>query len=72
MKERSVIVYPPVKYEGRKVEVDGVLVGRACGLRDLTEVLQRAGWEGLDEVDVLDLPAIEWHGGGPEAWSARG
>lgn len=66
MRERSVVVYPAVKHEGRKVEVDGVLVGRACGLRDLTEVLRRA------EVDVPDLSAIEWHGGGPEAWSTPG
>ncbi|WP_435224254.1 hypothetical protein [Streptomyces sp. Tue6028] len=52
--------------------MDQRLVGTAHSLRDLTELLRRAGWEGLDEVDVADLPVIEWHGGGPEAWSAYG
>ncbi len=70
--ERSVIVCLPVKGEGRRVWVDQRLVGTAHSLRDLTELLRRAGWEGLDEVDVADLPVIEWHGGGPEAWSAYG
>jgi hypothetical protein len=41
MKERSVIVHPPVKHEGRKVEVHGMLVGRTRGLRDVIEVLRR-------------------------------
>ncbi|MGW7049833.1 hypothetical protein ACWGDT_45800 [Streptomyces avermitilis] len=71
MSERSVIVYPPTA-QGRQVWVDGVLVGEACGLHVLAELLQRAGWESLDEIDVADLPIIEWHGGGPEVWSQRG
>lgn len=58
MKERSVIVHPPVKHEGRKAEVHGVLVGRARGLRDVIEVLRgvRVG-KGWDEGDVAGLPA---------------
>ncbi|MGW6217843.1 hypothetical protein [Streptomyces sp. NPDC055109] len=71
MKERSVIVRPPTKRDGRPVYVDGELAGSVRGLRDLTAVLRRAGFEGLDEVDVIDLPEIEWHGGGPEVWAAR-
>ena len=71
MTERSVIVYPPLKDEGRQVRVDGELVGAARSLRDLCEMLHRAGWEGLDVVDVADLPIIEWHDGGPEVWSRR-
>ncbi|MGW7610259.1 hypothetical protein ACWGKW_23860 [Streptomyces sp. NPDC054766] len=70
MTERSVIVYPPTKLGGRLVWVDGRPVGTVRGLRALTELLNAAGWEGLDEVDVAELPVIEWHGGGPEVWSA--
>ncbi|WP_405914619.1 hypothetical protein [Streptomyces sp. NBC_00728] len=67
MKERSVIVHPSVKHEGRKLEAQGVLVGRACGLRDVIEVLRgaRVG-KGWDEGDVAGLPAIEWRDGGLE------
>lgn len=71
MSERSVIVYPPTKREGRQVWVDGKFAGTAVSLRALTELLRCAGWGGLDEVDVAELPVIEWHGGGPEAWSLR-
>ncbi|MFC8963868.1 hypothetical protein [Streptomyces sp. NPDC057094] len=67
--ERSVIVYPPTKLEGRQVWVDGEPAGTPQSLRALTELLRRAGWEGLDEVDVADLPLIEWYGGGPEVWT---
>ncbi|MFE2969268.1 hypothetical protein ACFXKC_37460 [Streptomyces sp. NPDC059340] len=68
MTERSVIVCPPVKGEGRQVRVDGEPVGAACGLRGLAEIMRRAGWAGRDEIDVADSPVIEWHGGGPEVW----
>jgi hypothetical protein len=73
MKERSVIVHPPVKHEGRKVEVHGMLVGRTRGLRDVIEVLRgvRVG-KGWDEGDVVGLPAIEWRGGDLEVWSTCG
>ncbi|MGW2690212.1 hypothetical protein ACWC6I_44605 [Streptomyces sp. NPDC001414] len=71
MSERSVMVCAPVKGEGRRVWVDQKLVGAARSLRDLNELLRCGGWEGLDKVDVADLPVIEWHGGGPEVRSAQ-
>ncbi|MFD9467221.1 hypothetical protein [Streptomyces sp. NPDC060027] len=69
MRERSVIVHPPTRRVGRLVWVDGRPAGTVRSLRALTELLNQAGWEGLDEVDVAELPVIEWHGGGPEVWS---
>jgi hypothetical protein len=72
MTERSVIVYPPIKGEGRQVRLDGELVGAAYSLHVLAVMLQRAGWAGVDEIDVANSPVIEWHGGGPEVWSQRG
>lgn len=71
MTERSVIISPPTRDEGRQVWVDGALLGAVHSLSGLTHLLQRAGWEGLDEMDVADLPIIEWYGGGPEVWSRR-
>lgn len=69
MSERSVIVRPPAPRVGREVWVDGKLSGRACSLGELTRLLNRLGWPGLDEVDVAESPVIEWHGGGPEVWT---
>ncbi|WP_406368587.1 hypothetical protein OG788_45505 [Streptomyces sp. NBC_00647] len=69
MIERSVIVHPPTKGAGRPVWVDGKSAGTVRSLRALTELLHREGFEGLDEIDVAELPIIEWHGGGPEIWT---
>ncbi|MFJ7965546.1 hypothetical protein [Streptomyces sp. NPDC096324] len=69
MSERSVIVHPPTKRDGRQVWVDGKLAGAARDLRALTRLLNTAGWADMDEVDVAEWAVIEWHGGGPEAWS---
>ncbi|QDO01737.1 hypothetical protein FNV65_40925 [Streptomyces sp. S1A1-8] len=71
MTERSVTISPPTRGEGRQVWVEGELRGVAYSLSGLTHLLQGVGWEGLDEVDVADLPGIEWYGGGPEVWSRR-
>ncbi|MFB7509979.1 hypothetical protein [Streptomyces broussonetiae] len=42
----------------------------AFGLHDLSVFLERAGLLGLDVVDLVNSPLIEWRGGGPSAWSA--
>ena len=68
--ELHVIVYPPSPTDGsRRVRVNGELLGTAHSLRDLAAFLRYAGLEGYDEVDVANSDLIEWHGGGPEAWS---
>jgi hypothetical protein len=68
--ELHVIVYPPSPVDGgRQVRVNGEILGFAHSLRDLTAFLRYAGMEGIDEIDVADSHLIEWHGGGPEAWS---
>ncbi|RKT02213.1 hypothetical protein BX286_0087 [Streptomyces sp. 3211.6] len=62
-----VVVYPPDAEGGRRVRVDGEILGRALGPGDLLEFLRRAG---LDPDDVrLDSALIEWRGGGPAVWS---
>ncbi|MGW3498663.1 hypothetical protein [Streptomyces sp. NPDC001020] len=70
MAERRVIVDHPDEGGGRPVRIDGDALGTAFSLHDLSVFLQRAGLEGLDELDVAMSPMIEWHGGGPEVWPA--
>ncbi|MGW2939817.1 hypothetical protein ACWDA7_51115 [Streptomyces sp. NPDC001156] len=70
MAERHVIVSPPDETGGRHGHVGGETLGTAYSLHDLSVFLRRVGLEGLDEVDVADLPLIEWDGGGAEDWAA--
>ncbi|QHA07901.1 hypothetical protein GQF42_35580 [Streptomyces broussonetiae] len=68
MAERRVIVFPPGEGGGRRVQVDSETLGTAHSLHDLSVFLERAGLEGLDVVDLVNSPLIEWLGGGPEVW----
>ncbi|OIJ97645.1 hypothetical protein BIV25_14845 [Streptomyces sp. MUSC 14] len=68
MAERRVIVFPPGEGGGRRVQVDSETLGTAYSLHDLSVFLERAGLEGLDVVDLVKSPLIEWRGGGPEVW----
>ncbi|MER6075594.1 hypothetical protein ABT187_43860 [Streptomyces sp. NPDC001817] len=68
MAERRVIVFPPGEGGGRRIQVGSETLGTAYGLHDLSVFLERAGLEGLDVVDLVNSPLIEWHGGGPEVW----
>lgn len=63
---RPVVVSAPSPSGGRRVRVDGEILGLAYGLRDVEEFLRRAG---LEDVDVAESPLIEWRGGGPEVWA---
>ncbi|MEV7797295.1 hypothetical protein AB0O68_35980 [Streptomyces sp. NPDC087512] len=66
--QRRVVVSRPSPSGGRRVRVDGEILGLAYGLRDVEEFLRRAG---LEDGDVLTSPLIEWQGGGPEVWSVE-
>ncbi|MFF3158485.1 hypothetical protein [Streptomyces sp. NPDC057910] len=65
---RIIVVYPPDEQGARRVRVDGTILGRATDLQDLVIWLRRAGLDGIDDLDVVRSPLIEWRGGGPEAW----
>lgn len=65
-----VIVYPPSPTGGRRVRVDGEILGLAHNLRDVAEFLRRAGLDDVDETVVETSALIEWRGGGPDVWSA--
>ncbi|MEV8349032.1 hypothetical protein ACFVTT_15755 [Streptomyces niveus] len=65
-----VIVYPPSPTGGRRVRVDGEILGLAHNLRDVAEFLRRAGLDDVDETAVETSALIDWRGGGPDVWSA--
>ncbi|MGQ4382222.1 hypothetical protein [Streptomyces sp. SAS_270] len=62
-----VIVHPPSPTGGRRVRVDGEILGLAHNLVDLAEFLRRAGLE-IDAADVAGAPWIDWRGVGPDHW----
>lgn len=62
-----VVVQPPSPTGGRRVRVDGEILGLAHSLVDLAEFLRRAGLE-VDPAEVPGLRWIDWRGVGPEYW----
>jgi hypothetical protein len=69
MRGLPVVVYPPDESGGRRVRVDGEILGMAYGLRDVAEFLRRAGLDDVTEDDVILSGVIDWRGGGPDVWS---
>ncbi|MEV7364427.1 MULTISPECIES: hypothetical protein [unclassified Streptomyces] len=75
MARHRVIVYPPTKTGGRRVRVDGCILGTAYSPHDLSVFLCHAGIMGLTEVDLAAEDPIEYvselierRGGGPGVW----
>lgn len=64
-----VVVSPPSPTGGRRVRVDGEILGLAHGINDVVEFLRRAGMEEADAQMVETSMFIDWKGGGPEVWS---
>jgi hypothetical protein len=68
--EPRVIVQPPSPSGGRRVRIDGTILGVAYRPGDLLEFLRRAGLD-PDAVRLDDPELIEWRGGGPDVWPPR-
>ncbi|MFD8509680.1 hypothetical protein ACFV27_00840 [Streptomyces antimycoticus] len=62
-----IVVQPPSPDGGRRVRVDGNILGVAYGLSDLLEFLRRAGAD-VDSIDLEETELITWRGGGPDVW----
>ncbi|MEU6424160.1 MULTISPECIES: hypothetical protein [Streptomyces] len=62
-----VTVHPPSPTGGRRVRVDGEILGLAYSIADVAEFLRRAGLE-VDPAEVSVSPLIDWRGVGPEYW----
>jgi hypothetical protein len=67
--ERPVTVYPPDEQGGRRVRVDGAILGLAYSVEDVARFLQEAGLQEFDEMDVVRSLLVEWRGGGPDVWA---
>ncbi|GHH08357.1 hypothetical protein Srubr_58250 [Streptomyces rubradiris] len=68
--KRPIIVHLPSPTGGRRVRVDGEILGLAHNVRDLVEFLRRAGLE-IEPEEVADSPLIDWRGVGPDRWEAE-
>ncbi|MET8585238.1 hypothetical protein ABZX39_30805 [Streptomyces collinus] len=68
--KRPVIVQLPSPTGGRRVRVDGEILGLAHSVRDLVEFLRRAGLE-IEPEEVGSSPLIDWRGMGPDRWEAE-
>ncbi|MFD5395580.1 hypothetical protein ACFWJW_15310 [Streptomyces sp. NPDC127097] len=62
-----VIVHPPSPTGGRRVTIEGEILGLAYSSVDLLEFLRRAGLD-TDVVSLDDRDLIEWRGGGHDVW----
>ncbi|MET7983030.1 hypothetical protein [Streptomyces sp. NPDC005281] len=65
---KPVVIYPPDEDGGRRVRVDGVILGRAFSVQDVAAFMQTAGLQDWNEMDVVRSELIEWRGGGPDVW----
>ena len=63
-----VTVLPPTPAGGRRVRVEGEMLGLAHNAADVAEFLRRAGLE-IDPAEIASAPWIDWRGTGPEHWT---
>lgn len=66
--EQPRVVVEPVTGAGRRVRVGSEILGTAYGPEDVVEFLRRAGLD-PDQIRLDDPTLIDWHGGGPDAWT---
>lgn len=69
MASTPVVIYPPDEEGGRRIRIDGTILGRAYSGQDVAKFMQEAGLQSFDEVDVVRSSLIDWRGGGPEVWT---
>ncbi|WP_327669475.1 MULTISPECIES: hypothetical protein [unclassified Streptomyces] len=67
--DRPIVIYPPDEDGGRRVRVDGTILGRAFTVRDVAAFMQEAGLQEWDEMDVVRTSLIDWRGGGADRWA---
>ncbi|MEU2788997.1 hypothetical protein [Streptomyces sp. NPDC007100] len=66
-----IVIQEPSPTGGRRVRVDGTILGLAHSDRDVLEFLRRAGLPDAD--GLLDDPAwVEWRGGQPHDYDEGG
>ncbi|MFG2984939.1 hypothetical protein ACGFYQ_27395 [Streptomyces sp. NPDC048258] len=63
-----IVIHQPDDQGGRRVHVDGTILGMAYSENDLRELLRRVELPGWDGIDITDGSLFRWEGGGPESW----
>ncbi|MET8472321.1 hypothetical protein ABZY90_37380 [Streptomyces sp. NPDC006422] len=66
---QPVVIYPPDEGGGRRIRIDGAILGRALSVKDVVAILHEAGLRSFDETRVAYSALIEWRGGGPDRWT---
>ncbi|MGW7196631.1 hypothetical protein [Streptomyces chryseus] len=65
-----IVVHRPSRTGGRRVSVDGTILGLAHSDHDLVVFLEQAGLEDAGQLVDADSPMIEWRGGKPHEYEA--
>ncbi|MFE1882652.1 hypothetical protein [Streptomyces diastatochromogenes] len=68
--KRPIIVHLPSPTGGRRVRVNGEILGLAHNVGDLVEFLRRAGLD-IEPEEVAESPLIDWRGVGPDRWTVE-
>ncbi|WP_060178002.1 hypothetical protein [Streptomyces sp. IMTB 1903] len=63
-----VVIHRPDDEGGRRVHIDGTILGLARSEGDLREFLRRVELPGWEDVDLTDSSLFKWEGPGPESW----
>jgi hypothetical protein len=71
MAEHLIVIYPPALTGGRRMRVDGEILGLAYSVRDAIEFLRRAGLD-WDEADLRASPLVDWRGVSADVWTPEG
>ncbi|MET7685709.1 hypothetical protein [Streptomyces sp. NPDC005423] len=66
----AIVVHRPSPSGGRRVTVNGTILGLAHSDRDLIEFLRRAGLENAEARVLGDAERIEWRGGHAHEYEA--
>ncbi|MFE3861090.1 hypothetical protein ACFXPT_11735 [Streptomyces goshikiensis] len=64
-----IVMHAPDEQGGRRVHVDGTILGLAHSKRDLREFLRRVELPGWEDVDLTDRSLFKWEGPGSESWA---
>ncbi|MFF2191696.1 hypothetical protein [Streptomyces sp. NPDC058157] len=65
-----IVIHRPGDDGGRRVHVDGTILGMAYSEMDLREFLRRVALPDWDAVDIEDRMLFRWEGPGPESWAS--
>ncbi|MDJ0380307.1 hypothetical protein [Streptomyces sp. G-G2] len=69
MQKPRLVVHPPDENGWRRIRYDDVAIGVAHRPSDIAVLLEAAGLENAESLDLADPELVEWRGAGPESWA---